>query len=310
MSDAYTFVGGSPPTLTAPTMVVMLTGWIDASGASAAAMSALEAECDAATIAVFDGDAFIDYRARRPTMQLREGVNTRLVWPDIEVKAGRDALGRDVVLLTGPEPDMAWRRFGTEVAALAQQLGVVRLVALGAYPFASPHTRPARLSMSSPSAEIAGTLPLLKNSVDVPAGVAAVLEHSFHAVGIDAMGLWVQVPHYVASMAYPAATVALLGGLADFGEVLISGAVARQETIIQRERLDELVAGNDEHSAMVQQLEALYDAISDTDSLTMEAADDDADPSPSGSPLSASEIPTADELGAEFEQFLRDQNKD
>lgn len=310
MSDAYTFVGAARPELTSPTMVVMLTGWIDASGASAAAMSALEAECHAETIVEFDGDVFIDYRARRPTMQLRDGVNTGLSWPAIEVKAGHDALGRDVLLLTGPEPDMAWRRFGHAVAELAQQLGVVRLVALGAYPFASPHTRPSRLSMSSPSPSLAASLPMLKNSVDVPAGVAAVLEHAFHELGIDAVGLWVQVPHYVASMAYPAATVALLGGLADFGEVLIDGSAARQETIIQRERLDELVAGNDEHSAMVHQLEALYDAIADSDGVRIETADDDADPSPSGSPLSASEIPTADELGAEFEQFLRDQSKD
>lgn len=310
MSDAYSIVGGEPPELTMPTMVVMLSGWIDASGAAAAAMSALETESHAKTVAVFDGDSFIDYRARRPTMQLRDGVNTGLSWPDIEVKAGRDALGRDVLLLTGPEPDMAWRRFGAEVASLAQQLGVVRLVALGAYPFASPHTRPSRLSMSSPSVALTESLPLLKNSVDVPAGVAAVLEHSFHEIGIDALGLWVQVPHYVASMAYPAATVALLGGLADFGEVLINGSVARQETIIQRERLDELVAGNDEHSNMVHQLEALYDAIAASDGASTDAAADDADPSPTGSPLSASEIPTADELGAEFEQFLRDQNRD
>lgn len=305
MSDGYDFVGGDPATYTTPTMVVMLSGWIDASGAAAAAMNALEAEVKPTTIAVFDGDVFIDYRARRPTMQLREGVNTQLVWPDIELKAGHDALGRDVLLLTGPEPDMAWRRFGRAVADLAQQLGVVRLVALGAYPFASPHTRPSRLSMTSPSVELIESFPLLKSSVDVPAGVAAVLEHAVHDAGIDALGLWVQVPHYVASMAYPAATVALLGGLADFGDVLINGTAARQETIIQRERLDELVAGNDEHQAMVLQLEALYDAISNPTS----DADADADPSPTGSPLSASEIPTADELGAEFEQFLRDQNK-
>ncbi|MEO6122800.1 MAG: PAC2 family protein [Ilumatobacteraceae bacterium] len=302
MSDDYHYVGGDPSAFTAPTMVVMLTGWIDASGAAAAAMSALESETKATTIATFDGDVFIDYRARRPTMQLRDGVNSRLVWPAIEVKAGQDALGRDVLLLTGPEPDMAWRRFGKAVAEFAQVLGVARLVALGSYPFASPHTRPSRLSMSSPSVLLAESLPLAKSSVDVPAGVAAVLEHSLHDVGIDALGLWVQVPHYVASMAYPAATVALLGGLADFGEVLIDGSAARQETIIQRERLDELVAGNEEHQAMVLQLESLYDAISRS------VSDGDGDPSPSGSPLSASEIPTADELGAEFEQFLRDQN--
>ena len=304
MTDAYRFVGDEAPLLTDPTLVVMLTGWIDASGAAAGAMSTLDAEIGATTIAVFDGDAFIDYRARRPTMELREGVNARLVWPDIEVKAGHDSLGRDVLLLTGPEPDMAWRRFGAAVAELAQRLGVVRMIALGAYPFATPHTRPSRLSMSSPSAALTSSLPLLKNSVDVPAGVAAVLEHACHDAGIDALGLWVQVPHYVSTMAYPAASVALLAGLAEHGDVLVDASSSRQETIIQRERLDELVANNDEHSAMVQQLESLYDAIGGVDGSS-------DDPGFDGDrPLTDGDIPTADELGEEFEQFLRDQNKD
>jgi len=295
MTAGYSFLQGGPPALTAPTMIVMLTGWIDASGAAAAAMGLIETESKAVTIATFDGDTYVDYRARRPTMELREGVNSRIAWPDIEVKAGRDHIGNDVVLLTGPEPDMAWRRFSVEAAELAEQLGVRRMVALGAYPFATPHTRPSRLSMSAPSAEVVASLSLLKNSVDVPAGVAAVLEHAFHDRGIDAVGIWVQVPHYIASMAYPAATVALLGGLQQVASIRFEGASARQETIIQRARLDELVAGNEEHGAMVAQLEHLYDASAD-------------DAVPGAPALSASEIPTADELAAEFEQFLRDQN--
>lgn len=298
MTEPFSIIG-TPPVLDAPTLVVMLAGWIDASGAAAAAMLALEAECAATPVAVFDGDTFIDYRARRPTMQLRDGINTQLIWPDIELKAGKDLDGRDVLLLTGPEPDMAWRRFGSTVAEIGARFGVQRMVALGAYPFATPHTRLSRLSMSAPSADVVARLHLLKNSVDVPAGVAAVLEHAFHDRGIEAMGIWVQVPHYVASMAYPAATVALLNGLTQVSGVRVDGAAARQETVIQRERLDDLVAGNDEHGAMVRQLEALYDAAESPQR-------DDA--SPTAAPLSDEKIPTAEELGAEFEQFLRDQN--
>lgn len=295
MTEPYTFVG-EPPVLRDPTLVVMLTGWIDASGAAASSMAALEEECDATTIATLDGDTFIDFRARRPTMQLREGVNTSVVWPAIEVKLGRDLDGHDVLLLTGPEPDMAWRLFSSTVADIAVRLGVTRMVALGAYPFATPHTRPSRLSMTSPSAELAASLSLLKNSVDVPAGVAAVLEHALHDRGIPALGVWVQVPHYIASMAYPAATVALLGGLAEVSGVRVDAPDARRETLIQRHRLDELVAGNDEHTAMVAQLESLYDA-----------AEQNAT-SGATTILSAADIPTADELGAEFERFLRDQS--
>jgi hypothetical protein len=280
------------PTLDAPVLVVMLTGWIDASGAAAATMAAVQDEWSVRPLATFDGDTFIDYRARRPTMELREGVNTRLVWSDIELHVGRDSAGHDVLTLSGPEPDSQWRTFADVVSSLAISLGVRQVVVVGAYPFATPHTRAPRLSSSSPSAAVVAGVPYLKNSVDVPAGMGAVLEHAFTDKGVPALGIWAQVPHYVSAMSYPAASVALFNGLHDVAGLVVDGAALKQETIIQRQRLDQLVSGNDEHQSMVAQLEALYDQ-SQEQSI----------------PMGFGDIPTGDELAAEFEQFLRDQDK-
>ncbi|MEO7369485.1 MAG: PAC2 family protein, partial [Ilumatobacteraceae bacterium] len=239
------------PALERPVMVVMLTGWIDASGAAAAAMATVQDEWSVRPLATFDGDSFIDYRARRPTMELREGVNVRLVWADIELHVGRDANGHDVLTLSGPEPDSQWRRFADVVSTLAVELGVRKMVALGAYPFAAPHTRDPRLSSSSPSADLVDTVPYLKNSVDVPAGMGAVLEHAFTDKGVPALGIWAQVPHYVSAMSYPAATLALLTGLHDVAGLVVDAAAVRQESTVQRQRLDQLVSSNDEHRSMV-----------------------------------------------------------
>ncbi len=279
------------PTLDQPVMVVMLTGWIDASSAAAAAMATVQEEWSVRHLATFDGDTFIDYRARRPTMELREGVNVRLLWSDIELHVGRDSDGHDVLTLSGPEPDSQWRRFADSVSALAVELGVRQMIALGAYPFATPHTRDPRLSSSSPSADVVNSVAYLKNSVDVPAGMGAVLEHAFTDKGIPSLGIWAQVPHYVSAMSYPAASLALLNGLRDVAGLVVDAAAIRQETIIQRQRLDQLVASNDEHRAMVGQLEELYDQAQHQTDL-----------------LGTGGIPTGDELAAEFEQFLRDQD--
>lgn len=279
------------PVLDAPVMVVMLTGWIDASGAAAAAMNTVHDEWAVRPLATFDGDTFIDYRARRPTMELREGVNVRLVWADIELHVGKDSAGHDVLTLSGPEPDSQWRKFADVLSTLAVELGVQQMVALGAYPFATPHTREPRLSSSSPSAEVVDNVAYLKNSIDVPAGMGAVLEHAFTEKGMPALGLWAQVPHYVSAMSYPAATLALLTGLHDVAGLVINAAGIRQETIIQRQRLDQLIAGNDEHRSMVNQLEELYDQAQQQTDL-----------------LGTGGMPTGDELAAEFEKFLRDQD--
>ena len=289
MSQPYT-LHEPMPTLDAPVMVVMLTGWIDASAAAAAAMTTLQEESATRPLATFDGDAFIDYRARRPTMELRDGVNVRLVWADIELSVGSDSDGHDVLTLSGPEPDSQWRRFADVASTLAVELGVTKMVALGAYPFATPHTRDPRLSSSSPSPEVIADLAYLKNSIDVPAGMGAVLEHAFVDKGVPALGIWAQVPHYVSAMSYPAATLALLNGLHEVAGVRIDATAIRQETIIQRQRLDQLVAGNDDHRAMVHQLEELYDSQQQTGMF------------------GAAGIPTGDELAAEFERFLRDQD--
>jgi len=284
------------PTLDAPVLITMLTGWIDASGAAAAALATIEQSCGARPLATFDGDLFIDYRARRPTMELREGVNERLVWPEIELKVGRTPGGSDVLLLSGPEPDAAWRHFAAALTDLAIGLGVRMAVVFGAYPFATPHTRASRLSSSSPSAELIATVPFLKNSVDVPAGMGAVLEHAFVAKGVPALGIWAQVPHYLGTMSHPAASMALLDGLEQVSGVSIDHGALEAEAEAQRGRIDQLVGGNPEHLAMIEQLEAVYDAsIPEVAGAAFDAG------------MSAN-LPSGDDIAAEFEQYLRDQS--
>jgi hypothetical protein len=296
VSEDHRFVV-DPPTLADPVLVVMMTGWIDASGAAAAAMSTLERETSASTLVAFDDDTYIDYRARRPMLELRDGVSTRLVWSAPELRVGRDLNGRDVLLLSGPEPDMAWHRFADTVGDLAAQLTVSKMAALGAYPFAAPHTRPPHLSATSPSADVLASVPFRRSSVDVPAGMAAALEQALSGRGIPALGIWSQVPHYVATMSYPAASVALLEGLALATGVTVDAADLRREAVLQRERLDQLVEGNDEHRAMVAQFERLYDAAEQQEPPA-------ADPADGGL-----ELRTGDEIAAELERFLRDQGK-
>jgi len=278
------------PSLVDPVLLVMLGGWIDASGAAAAAMTQIEEEAGARTIATFDPDVFIDYRARRPVLELREGVSTRLVWPTTELRAGRDPEGRDVLLLSGHEPDSNWHLFADLASGLAVELGVRMMIGLGAYPFATPHTRPSRLSCTTPSIDLAKSVSYLRNSVDVPAGVEAVLEHAFHDKGVPAIGIWVQVPHYIATMAYPAASAALISGANETGMLRFDGGSLRHDADLLRVRLDELVAANPEHVSMVEVLEQGYDAET-----------------PGDAGFDAMGLTTGEELAAELERFLRDQ---
>jgi len=280
------------PELHEPVLIVMLTGWIDAAGAAAAAADQLARACESSPILSFDDDMYIDYRARRPTMELRDGLNTNLDWATIEMRAGRSPGGRDVLFLVGPEPDMAWRRFGRAVSTLAVEFGVRQMVALGAYPFAAPHTRPARLSVSSPSPDVLASVSFARRSVDVPAGMAGVLEHALHARKIPAIGIWAQVPHYISAMEYPAASVALLDGVDEVTGISIDALGLRAEVDTQRARLDRMFAEKPENEAMLRQLEELHDlAPSQEDGEVVEEL----------------ELRSGDEIAAEIQEFFKDQ---
>ncbi len=269
----------------------MMAGWIDTSSAAAAAVELVAKETSAVKVIDFDIDTFVDFRARRPIMELREGVNTKLVWSTPEIALGRDINNKDILLLTGPEPDTHWNLFAETIADISVQFGVRRMIGIGAYPFATPHTRAVYISCTSPDKDLVSSLPYLKSSVDVPAGMAAAIEHSLHGRKIQALSLWARVPHYVASMPYPAASAALLAALCDTGGISLDVSSMRDQAKTQRERLDQLIAGNNEHSQMLTQLEQAFDEqiANGTTEINF------------GAP-----IPSGDEIAAEFEKYLRD----
>lgn len=275
-------------------MVVMLSGWIDASGAANAAMDHLIASTDSDVLITFDADTFIDYRARRPVMEVRSGINKKIVWVTPEMRVGHDANGKDILMLTGPEPDTSWQLFAKTVGEIATQLGVRQMFGLGAYPYGAPHTRAVGITCTTPDPNVAARMDYARNTVDVPAGVEAILEHELFDRGMEVLGLWAQVPHYISNMAYPAASAALIDNMCKVGDLQIDTASLRREAGVQRERLDQLVHGNDEHLTMLRRLEDAYDAIAQL-------------PDGRSTPDLDIDLPTMDELAEEVEQFLRDQ---
>src|SRR5204863_2703898 len=123
------------------------------------------------------------------------------------------------------------------------EFGVRLVVGLGAYPAPVPHTRDTKLAVTAGDAALAA-LGMVRATIDVPAGVQAAIERRATEVGLPAIGLWAQVPHYVAAMPYPAASVALLDGLASVAGVRIDSPALCQEMDSTRQRIDALIAEN------------------------------------------------------------------
>jgi predicted ATP-grasp superfamily ATP-dependent carboligase len=275
------------PSLERPLLVVALEGWIDAGLAAGNAMGSLLGSMPHELLADFDGDELIDHRARRPILRVSNGVSTDLRWPTIELRVATNRTGRSVLLLSGPEPDMRWHQFTTEMVQLAARLGVEMVVGLGAFPAPVPHTRPVRLAATATDSELAGRVGFIPATLDVPAGAQASLEYAFGQAGIPAVGLWARVPHYAAAMPYPAASATLLEELANLAGIEVDTKVLRAAAITTRSQIDQLIAASEDHVALVRQLEAQHD---DEQGL---------------SATMFGEIPTGDEIAAELERYLR-----
>jgi proteasome assembly chaperone (PAC2) family protein len=273
------------PTLERPVLVVSMEGWIDAGAAAATAAAHLLQAMPTQLIATFDGDELIDFRARRPSLKIVNGVDAELHWSAIQVHAATNRTGRSVVTLTGPEPDMRWHRFIAEVVSLASRLEVEMVIGLGAFPAPVPHTRPVRLVGTSTDQELAGRVGYLPASIEVPAGVQGALEVSFGEAGIPAVGLWARVPHYVSAMPYPAAAGALLDGLAQLADIELDTSGLHAAAATSHAQIEQLIAGSEEHAALVRQLETHLDQEQNLGGL--------------------GNLPSGDELAAELERFLR-----
>jgi len=265
------------PALESPSVVVALDGWVDSG--SAATVAAATLAQGGRVIATFDADEIFDYRARRPTLQIVHGRPRTLEWPELTMRAVR-AGDRDVLVLTGAEPDYRWRELSGDVATLAQHLGVGEWISLGAIPAAVPHTRPVPILGTESQAGLlkGGVLPGPEGVLRVPAAAISVFDIAVTKSGIPAVGYFAQTPHYV-SGPYPQASIELLRALGNhLGTTLDTGDLAEEARSMQI-RLDAAAAREETTKTYVERLETLVDEA---------------------------RMPSGDDLISEIERFLRE----
>jgi predicted ATP-grasp superfamily ATP-dependent carboligase len=263
-----------------PFLVMHMEGWTDAGMAGETAAVFLRNRWNASTLARFDPDELIDYRARRPIVRIANGVIESLSWSQIELSYAVTSNDRHAILLTGPEPDMRWQAFSDEVASICRELGVTEAFGLGAFPAPALHTSPVMVISTSADPELARRLDTVEAVVELGAGVQAVLEERLHHEGIATMGLWARVPPYLAGGAHPPAALALLRTL-----IMLTGAEID---------LSELESAANDHLKQVESAISERPQIGEfIDQIRTIVEQGEDEP-----------VPTGDEIAAEFERFL------
>ena len=265
------------PELREPAVVVALDGWVDAGSAATNAAATLAQ--GGRTIATFDPDAIFDYRARRPTLEIVHGRPRSLEWPELVLRSTRVG-DRDLLVLTGAEPDYRWRELQVDIVTLAQRLDVAEWISLGAIPAAVPHTRPVPILGTESRTGLlkGGVLPGPEGVLRVPSAAISILDIAVAKSGIPSVGYFAQIPHYV-SGEYPQASIDLLRALGRHLDVELDVGRLPEEARLMRVRLDAAAAREETTKTYVERLETLVDEA---------------------------RLPSGDDLISEIERFLRE----
>ena len=289
-------IEAEPLSGTGMVLVHALTGFLDAGQAAHLAVAHLLANLDHRVIATFDVDQLLDYRSRRPLMIFDEDHWAGYDQPELVLYEVQDAAGTPFLLLTGPEPDLQWERFADAVCDLVERFGVELTVGLGAVPMAVPHTRPSTVTAHATRRELISNYHRWFNTMQLPGHAGALVELRLGELGHDAMGFAVHVPHYLARVEFPESACGLLEHLARSSGLNLPVDALRPAAAQVLTEVNEQIARSPATMSVVANLETQFDAVMN---------------GPDRRPLLPADtgpLPTGDEIAAELEQFLAEQD--
>jgi proteasome assembly chaperone (PAC2) family protein len=270
--------------LGSPVLIEALDGFVDAGHAVRLAREHLLATLRAEVVARFDVDAVLDYRARRPPLLFDTDRWVEYEQPELAIHALVDQAGTRFLMLSGPEPDTQWERFVTALLQLHDRLHVRLTIGLHGIPWAAPHTRPLGLTGHGRPRELLGEHLAGAARIQVPASAGHLLEFRLLEAERNAIGFAAHVPHYLAHVEYPAAAAALLTAAKESGGLSLGLEALHEQAVTVRRDVDAQVEQDEQAAAAIRALEEQYDS--------------DLTPAPD------EVLPTGDELGEAFEQFL------
>jgi proteasome assembly chaperone (PAC2) family protein len=296
------------PQLRRPALIAAFQGWNDAGDAASDAVRWLVRRFDAVACASLDPEEYLDFQAARPTVELIDGVLRHVTWPRLTFSAARTSSSRDLVLLSGIEPNLHWRAFCDDVVAVARATACETVVTLGALLGDLPHSRPVRCTGSATDDQLAARLGMERSRYEGPTGIVGVLHDTVRRLDFASASIWAPVPHYVATPPNPKATRALLDRLAllldldlDLTDLDIASAAWERSVA-------EVVASDADVSGYVERLESRYDANAagavDMDAEDTEDTEEDEDW------LDEDDLPSGDTLAADFERYLREHGEE
>lgn len=237
----------------------------------------------------FDVDQLFDYTGRRPTIVFDHNHFRQYEAPEIALHKVTDNAGNGFLLLNGPEPSLQWERMASAIEDVINRFNVDRTLILQSMPAPAPHTRPVHVSGFATDPALLGDRDGIPGVFQMGASFTGLLTLRLGEHGKPVVGLVAHVPHYLADNAYPEAAIALLQQVGSASGLHVEPDDALlQAAQSTRQLVDAQVAQSEEAQRVVASLEEQFEKWMDARALTSQA-----------------DVPSADEIGAEVEEFLK-----
>jgi hypothetical protein len=273
-------------------LVAGLTGFADAGAAVSQLSEYLLDTLQHEVIATFDGDELLDYRARRPTIQFDQDHLSDYRPAKLNLYLVRDEIEQQFLLLTGYEPDFQWERFTAAILSFIDRFRVRSTTWVHAIPMPVPHTRSIGVTVSGNRAELIDAMSIWKPHTQAPATALHLIEYRLQALGHPIAGFVLLIPHYLADTEYPVAAVTALESVSAATGLIFPTDRLREEGRDFVAKIDGQVENNQELARLVGTLEERHDSYMQDNPLRSPLTDVDG------------ELPTADEIAAELQNFL------
>lgn len=273
-------------------LVAGLTGFADSGSAVTAFTDYIVDTMDSEIIAIFNADELLDYRARRPIIYFDQDHLTGFEPPMLAFHLVRDEINKPFILLTGYEPDFRWEAFCSEVLDFIERFDVSSTTWVHSIPMPVPHTRPIGTTVSGNRSDLIEQYSVWRPHTQVPANAMHLVEYRLQEIEHEVVGFVLLVPHYLADSEFPAAALTALESISSSTGLIFPTDRLREEGREFISKIDEQVQTNEELSKLVTTLEQRYDSYMKDNAIRSPLTDLEG------------ELPTADEIAAELEEFL------
>ena len=280
--------------LRSPVIVMAFTGWSDTGTVTTDVADHLVDVFDGEQFLTVDPEDYYVFTETRPLVRIDEEGIRKLDWPENEAYAVRlPDSPSDLIVVRGVEPNLRWRTFSERLSEALYKFEPSLVCTLVARPAQTPHTRPIPVTGSSADPKLAAKFGLGRSLYQGPTGILGVIHDSLRRRGSGLISLAAGVPHYLNVEENPAATIALLKALEPV--IGVKPPLGELEEELERfaSRVEEASRGDEQIGNYVRSLEEHYG---------------DGSNEPQLGDNEGAELPSADDILRDVEDFLRGGN--